>query len=55
MKLNSVKEVHVEQMHKWENQIQELQTNKETLEMELCRAEQRYTDCLREKEAAAEK
>ncbi|XP_077184136.1 coiled-coil domain-containing protein 57 isoform X3 [Paroedura picta] len=54
-KLTSMKEAHVEQMHKWENKIRELQINKETLEMELHQAEWRYTDCLREKEAAIEK
>ncbi|XP_054834759.1 coiled-coil domain-containing protein 57 [Eublepharis macularius] len=54
-KLSSVKEAHAEQMHKWENQIRELQINKETLEMELHQAEWRYTDSLREKEAAVEK
>ncbi|XP_048344241.1 coiled-coil domain-containing protein 57 isoform X3 [Sphaerodactylus townsendi] len=54
-RFSSMKEAHVEQMHKWENQIRELQINKETLEMELHRAEWRYTDCLREKETAVEK
>nr|XP_056704512.1 coiled-coil domain-containing protein 57 [Euleptes europaea] len=54
-KLSSMKEAHVEQKHKWENQIRELQINNDTLEMVLHRAELRYTDCLREKEAAVEK
>ncbi|XP_060109042.1 coiled-coil domain-containing protein 57 isoform X2 [Heteronotia binoei] len=53
--LSSMKEAHAEQMHKWENQIQELQISKETLEIELRQAEQRCRDCLKEKEAAVEK
>ncbi|XP_062976273.1 coiled-coil domain-containing protein 57 [Elgaria multicarinata webbii] len=53
--LASVKEAHSEQTHKWENQIRELQINKETLEMELHRTEWRHRDYLREKEAIIEK
>ncbi|XP_066472559.1 coiled-coil domain-containing protein 57 [Tiliqua scincoides] len=53
--LVSVKEAHVEQMHKWEYQVRELQINKETLEMELHQAELRHSDCLREKDTVSEK
>ncbi|XP_032995017.1 coiled-coil domain-containing protein 57 [Lacerta agilis] len=53
--LASVKEAHTEQMRKWENQVRDLQINKETLEMELRQAEWRHTDDLREKEAVIEK
>uniref|UniRef100_A0A8D2IYW9 Coiled-coil domain containing 57 n=1 Tax=Varanus komodoensis TaxID=61221 RepID=A0A8D2IYW9_VARKO len=51
----SVKETHAEQIHKLENQIGELQIDKETLEMELHRSERRHTDHLKEKEAIIEK
>ncbi|XP_053160096.1 coiled-coil domain-containing protein 57 isoform X4 [Hemicordylus capensis] len=53
--LASVKEAHAEQIHKWEHQFRELQINKETLEMQLHRADWRHTDSLREKEAVIEK
>ncbi|XP_063149332.1 coiled-coil domain-containing protein 57 [Candoia aspera] len=51
----SMKQTHVEQTHKWKNQIQKLQTNKETLEMKLYQAECRFIDHLREKETITEK
>ncbi|XP_037770521.1 coiled-coil domain-containing protein 57 isoform X1 [Chelonia mydas] len=53
--LVSVKEVHAEQIQKWENQIRELQIRHETLEMELHRREWRHADCLRGKDAVIEK
>ncbi|XP_074928047.1 coiled-coil domain-containing protein 57 isoform X1 [Chelonoidis abingdonii] len=53
--LASVKEVHAEQIQKWENQIRELQISHETLEMELCRREWRHADCLKEKDTVIEK
>lgn len=53
--LASIKETHTEQIRKWENQVRDLQINKETLEMELRQAEWRHTDELREKEAVIEK
>ncbi|XP_061471953.1 coiled-coil domain-containing protein 57 isoform X3 [Rhineura floridana] len=53
--LASVKEAHTEQICKLENQIRDLQINKETLEMELRRAEWRHADYLREKETVIEK
>ncbi|XP_043353522.1 coiled-coil domain-containing protein 57 isoform X2 [Dermochelys coriacea] len=53
--LVSVKEVHAEQIQKWENQIRELQICHETLEMELHRRECRDADCLREKDTVIEK
>ncbi|XP_074870246.1 coiled-coil domain-containing protein 57 [Carettochelys insculpta] len=53
--LASVKEVHAEQIQKWENQIRELQMSHDTLEMELCRSEWRHADCLKEKDAVIEK
>ncbi|ETE70337.1 Coiled-coil domain-containing protein 57 [Ophiophagus hannah] len=51
----SMKQAHVEQTHRWKNQIQKLQTNKETLEMKLDQAENRFIDQLREKESIIEK
>ncbi|KAG8129126.1 hypothetical protein E2320_015898 [Naja naja] len=51
----SMKQAHVEQTHRWKNQIQKLQTNKETLEMKLDQAEYRFVDQLREKESIIEK
>ncbi|XP_034268822.1 coiled-coil domain-containing protein 57 isoform X2 [Pantherophis guttatus] len=51
----SMKQAHVEQTHRWKNQIQKLQTNKETLEMKLDQAEYRFIDQLRQKEAIIEK
>ncbi|XP_026557667.1 coiled-coil domain-containing protein 57 [Pseudonaja textilis] len=51
----SMKQAHVEQTHRWKNQIQKLQTNKETLEMKLDQAEYRFIDQLREKESTIEK
>ncbi|XP_007440462.2 coiled-coil domain-containing protein 57, partial [Python bivittatus] len=51
----SMKQTHIEQTHKWKNQIQELQTNKETLEMKLYQAECSFIDHLREKETIIEK
>lgn len=50
-----MKQAHVEQTHRWKNQIQKLQTNKETLEMKLDQAEYRFIDQLREKETIIEK
>ncbi|XP_058025479.1 coiled-coil domain-containing protein 57 isoform X2 [Ahaetulla prasina] len=51
----SMKQAHVEQTHRWKNQIQKLQTNKETLEMKLDQAEYRFIGQLREKETIIEK
>ncbi|XP_032065233.1 coiled-coil domain-containing protein 57 isoform X2 [Thamnophis elegans] len=51
----SMKQAHVEQTHRWKNQIQKLQTNKKTLEMKLDEAEYRFRDQLREKETIIEK
>ncbi|KAJ7315950.1 hypothetical protein JRQ81_002112 [Phrynocephalus forsythii] len=51
----SLKEAHAENIHKLENQIQQLQTNNETLEMELYQAERRHTDHLKEKDTIIEK
>uniref|UniRef100_A0A8C4W4H3 Coiled-coil domain containing 57 n=1 Tax=Gopherus evgoodei TaxID=1825980 RepID=A0A8C4W4H3_9SAUR len=53
--LASVKEVHAEQIQKWENQIRELQISHETLEVELRRREWRHADCLKEKDTVIEK
>ncbi|XP_034645217.1 coiled-coil domain-containing protein 57 [Trachemys scripta elegans] len=53
--LASVKEVHAEQIQKWENQIRELQISHETLEMELRRREWKHADCLKEKDTVIEK
>ncbi|XP_067403889.1 coiled-coil domain-containing protein 57 isoform X2 [Emydura macquarii macquarii] len=53
--LASVKEVHAEQIQKWENQIRELQISHETLEVELHRREWRHAECLREKDTVIEK
>ncbi|XP_015673003.1 coiled-coil domain-containing protein 57 [Protobothrops mucrosquamatus] len=51
----SMKQAHVEQSHKWKNQIQKLQANKETLEMKLYQTECTFKDHLREKETIIEK
>lgn len=50
-----MKQAHVEQSHQWKNQIQKLQTNKETLEMKLYQTECMFKDHLREKETIIEK
>ncbi|XP_029454888.1 coiled-coil domain-containing protein 57-like [Rhinatrema bivittatum] len=53
--LAAVKKTHAKQVKALENQISELQINKETLVMELQRMERRQVDSLAEKEAIIEK